>query len=81
MFTDVIILDQCRYFYDWLPTLDLLPNAILDSDHGLIYQMLMDGINRQVFFYDGDVFFGAALMGKYTRGFQAYELKARISID
>jgi len=44
MFMDVIPFDACRYVYDWLPPVDMVPNAFSLKSYQLAFRFAVDGI-------------------------------------
>jgi hypothetical protein len=70
MFVDVFAFDECRYVYDWLPTLDLV------SD---VFRFALDGLSSQYRWYADDYISGAHCVDCMTE-IKAAELAARIDI-
>ena len=42
MYADCLILDQCRYFFDDLPTIDLIPTRFRDQPSQLVLGACLD---------------------------------------
>jgi hypothetical protein len=77
MFTDLIIFDECRYIYDWMPSLGLIENGFNNPEHELIYRMALDGLVRNTWFYNHDTFFGCSMVDRGTHGFDHITLNKR----
>jgi len=63
MLPDVLVLDQLRYFYDYFPTVDLLPSRFESASLQLVLRACMDRIARHDFSSSTNPFRGAALAG------------------
>jgi len=63
MFVDMFLFDKCRYFYDWIPTVFLLPEMMLDVEKQLVTRIVIDIISKHYRYVLPEVFWGAALIG------------------
>jgi hypothetical protein len=63
MYTDVLLMDQCRYYFDYLPTIDLFPRRFESWAYQLILRTCLDRIGRHDFTSSSHPFRGAALAG------------------
>ena len=63
MLPDVLVLDQLRYFYDYFPTVELLPSRFKSVPLQLVLRACMDRIERHDFSSSTNPFRGAALAG------------------
>ena len=61
MYTDLLVLDQCRYYFDYLPTIDLIPSRFQSHAYQLILRACLDRIGRHDFCSSAHPFRGAAL--------------------
>lgn len=61
MFTDVFILDQCRYYYDWFPTVLLAPERFQSWGFQIVARCILDRIGRTDQGSDAHPFRGAAV--------------------
>ena len=61
MYTDLLVLDQCRYFFDYLPTIDLIPNRFRSVGYQLVLRACLDQMGRHDFSSSAHPFRGAAL--------------------
>jgi hypothetical protein len=81
MFVDMFVLDECRYIYDWMPTLDMLENGIGDIERQLCYRFALDALAKHRRWYNAETFFGTAVIDQYQNGFEAKELTVRKHIE
>ncbi len=77
MFVDLIVYDECRYVFDWMPTLDMFEEGVDDWDRQLALRFAMDSISKQRRWYNDEFFSGTAVVDQRTRTFEAKELKRR----
>lgn len=63
MYSDLLIFDQCRYYYDFLPTIDLLPSCLKSHGYQIILRACLDRMGRHDFSSSSHPFLGAALGG------------------
>ena len=81
MYLDVIPFDECRYLYDWLPTIDLLADAVDDLPHQLCYRFALDGLGKQLHHYHHhSSFAGTAVVPFSVAGFEPKVLLPRETI-
>lgn len=74
MFTDAFILDESRYIYEWLPTIDLLYNAFDNIGQQLTYRFALDGLVKNRMYYNPEYFFSGSVVSIYDRD----EFKANV---
>ncbi|WP_198420153.1 hypothetical protein [Geomonas ferrireducens] len=77
MYMDMILLDECRYLYDWMPTTDMFSEAIQDIERQLSYRFALDGVAKHRRWYNPEYFFGTAVVDQHTYGFDAKALMSR----
>ncbi len=78
MFLDMFVFDECRYLYDWMPTLDNFLHSIEDIERQFVFRFALDGINRHTRWYFEEYFAGTACVEKYgKKGFEYLTLKRR----
>lgn len=63
MYTDCLLLDQCRYYFDFWPTIDLVPDRFCSPAFQLILRTCLDRIGRHDWSSSSHPFRGAALGG------------------
>lgn len=81
MFMDMLVLDECRYLYDWMPTADMFSEGIGNIERQLVYRFVLDGIAKHRRWYNPEYFFGTAVVDQFTEGFCAKTLKPREPIQ
>jgi hypothetical protein len=81
MFMDMLILDECRYLYDWMPTVDMFSEAIRDTERQLAYRFALDGVAKHRRWYNPEYFSGTAVVDQFTDGFEAKALRPREIIE
>ncbi|MFC7348292.1 hypothetical protein ACFQO9_16355 [Chryseobacterium zhengzhouense] len=77
MFMDLITYDECRYIFDWMPTLDMFEEGVEDWNRQLSLRFAMDSITKQRRWYNEEFFNGTAVVDQGTKTFEAKELKKR----
>lgn len=78
MYTDLLLFDQCRYYFDFLPTLDLLPKRFESIGYQLVLRACLDRIERHDFSSSSNPFRGCALGGfGTTRCAKAFDFAER----
>lgn len=77
MYLDVHLFDECRYLYEWLPTMDLLAEGYSDIEQQLAFRFALDGLNKNRRWYNDEYFEGSAIVGQYTPPFEAMVLEPR----
>lgn len=78
MYLDALVLDQCRYYFDFLPTIDLIPQRLDSWAYQLVLRACLDRIGRHDFSSSSHPFHGAALggFGEFTCAV-AYDFEVR----
>ena len=71
MFSDCLLLDQCREFYDFFPVIDLVPNFCENIGNEMLARAMMDQIGWQDWSCDQHPFQGSALFGVGERRYEA----------
>lgn len=61
MFCDLFVFDQCRYFFDWLPTLETFESRFKSVPFQVLMRCIMDRIGRHNHNCDIHTFRGAAV--------------------
>lgn len=81
MYMDMIILDECRYLYDWMPTIDMMKNSLTDIERQLSFRFVLDAISKHRRYLSTEVFYGTACIGSNTPGFENKILEPRRQIS
>jgi hypothetical protein len=63
MFTDLCVLDQCRYYYDWFPTVPQVPSRFASRAFQVLARCLLDRIWSSDQSPDAHPFRGASVAG------------------
>lgn len=77
MFMDLIILDECRYLYDWMPTVDMFASGMDDLQRQLAYRFALDGISKHRRWYNTELLYGTSVLSQSASGFEAKCLHQR----
>lgn len=77
MFMDLITYDECRYVFDWMPTLDMFGEGLENMDRQLSLRFAMDSITKQRRWYNEEFFSGTAVVDQNTKSFEAKVLSKR----
>lgn len=80
MFMDLITYDECRYIFDWMPTLDMFEEGVENWDRQLSLRFVMDSVAKQRRWYNAEFFSGTAVIDQWTKTFEAKEIKKRKKI-
>lgn len=80
MYMDMIILDECRYLYDWMPTIDMMETSLNDIERQLSFRFALDGLSKHRRYYNTEFFYGTACIGSNNEGFEAKKLTPRAAI-
>lgn len=80
MFMDMTILDECRYLYDWMPTIEMVSAGFSNKERQLAYRFALDGVSKHRRWYNSEYFFGTAVIGQDTKPFEAKILQPRLSL-
>lgn len=81
MFMDMFVLDECRYVYDWMPTVDMIDHSLKNLDRELTFRFSLDAISKNRRWYHNNLFYGAAVVDQYEEGFEAKTLEPREYIN
>jgi hypothetical protein len=77
MFMDLTTYDECRYIFDWMPTLDMFEEGVENWERQLSLRFAMDSISKQRRWYNDQFFSGTAVIDQWTKNFKAKELRRR----
>lgn len=70
MYTDVFVLDTCRYIYDMLPTIDMLIERLYSISPQICYRFALDALDKNHIRYNNELFYGCAVVGCNHNGFE-----------
>ena len=77
MFMDMFVLDECRYLYDWMPSIGTIDKCLDDLERQLIFRFVLDVISKHRQYYCTELFFGTAVTSADEKGFGLKKLKQR----
>jgi len=77
MFMDLMILDECRYLYDWMPTADMIGNSISNIERQLSFRFVLDAIRKHIRWYNNEIFFGTGVVSQEIMPFEAKIISVR----
>lgn len=80
MFMDMFVLDECRYVYDFMPTIDMFLNGLGYSDMQLCYRFALDALSKNRHYFIDELFMGTAILPVNEKGFEAKSFPKRITI-
>lgn len=80
MFMDMTIVDECRYLYDWMPTIEMVSAGFSDIERQLAYRFALDGVSKHRRWYNSEYFFGTAVIDQFTDPFEAKILHPRANL-
>ena len=80
MFTDVTVLDECRYLYEWLPAVHQMQNAMRNKSWQYVFRFSLDALVKQRMQYNNEFFFQGSVISKNEKGFTAKERAKRVEI-
>lgn len=80
MFTDIFVLDECRYIYEWLPTIHLIKNAFKDVSWQYTFRFALDGLVKQRLKYNNEYFFQGSVINQSNDLFDSKNLSERLNI-
>lgn len=81
MFTDLMLFDECRYLYDWLPAIHQIPNAFSNPSWQYTFRFALDGLIKQRINYNNEFFFQGSVVRKTVKGFEAKLMPKRKRIN
>ena len=77
MYMDLIPFDECRYIYDWLPSMDQMKNAFSNKSWQYVYRFALDGLVKNRLNYNNEFFFQGTVISKKIKKFKDYKIKER----
>jgi len=81
MFMDMLVLDEARYLYDWMPTIDMFQKGINDIERQLSFRLVLDGVSKHHRWYNNEFFSGTAIIDQFEDSFEAKILKPRVKLE
>ncbi len=81
MFMDVIVLDECRYIYEWLPSLHQIKHAFTNLSWQYVFRFALDGLVKQRLKYNNEYFFQGSVISKEVPDFEDKKMSEREIIE
>ncbi|HGB9211656.1 TPA: class I SAM-dependent methyltransferase, partial [Salmonella enterica subsp. enterica serovar Enteritidis] len=64
MYMDMLVLDECRYLYDWMPSLDMFYSGMMDIERQFSFRFILDAVAKHRMVYNNEFFYGTASVSK-----------------
>ena len=80
MYMDSIVFDECRYIYDWLPSIHQIKNAFCNLSWQYVFRFALDGLVKQRINYNNEFFFQGSVINKNIAPFNAKEIPERSNL-
>lgn len=81
MFTDLLLFDECRYIYDWIPAIHQIPKAFSNPSWQYTFRFGLDGLIKQRINYNNEFFFQSSVVSKVNSEFKAQTWTDRVYIN
>ena len=81
MYTDLVVFDECRYIYEWLPATHQVQNAFSNPSWQYTFRFALDGLVKQRIKYNNEFFFQGSVVSKDVKGFEAKHIGDRIALN
>lgn len=81
MFTDLLLFDECRYIYDWIPAVHQIPKAFSNPSWQYTFRFGLDGLIKQRINYNNEFFFQGSVVSKTISEFKSQTFPNRIYIN
>ncbi len=62
MYMDMLVLDECRYLYDWMPSLDMFYSGMMDIERQFSFRFILDAVAKHRMVYNNEFFMGLHLL-------------------
>lgn len=77
MLTDVCVFDECRYIYDWLPTINQMQSSFNDLSWQYIFRFALDGLIKNRINYNNEFYFQSSVVSTSIENFKGLKLSER----
>ena len=81
MFTDLLLFDECRYIYDWIPAIHQITKAFSNPSWQYTFRFCLDGLIKQRLNYNNEFFFQGSVVSKMVPGFEAKTFAERLRVN
>lgn len=77
MYLDTLVVDECRYIYEWLPTINQMICAFEDLSWQYVFRFALDGLVKCRIRYNNETYFRGSVICDSIDGFKECNLKDR----
>lgn len=82
MYSDITVYDECRYIYEWLPTVSMMRSIKEEPSVQYIFRFAADGLIKQRENYNNEFLYqGAVISGMNNDEFSAKKICDRINLN
>lgn len=82
MYSDVTVYDECRYIYEWLPTVSLMKSIKDQVSPQYVFRYAIDGLIKQREQYNNEFFYqGAVISGNNNDEFSIKRIPKRVNLN
>lgn len=80
MYTDIMVYDECRYIYEWLPPLHQIASALEDPSCQYVFRFALDGLVKSRQLYNNEFFYQGSVVPDSISGFCPHTMPTREKI-
>lgn len=80
MYLDAMMFDECRYIYDWMPSIDQVVNSFQNLSWQYVFRFAVDGLVKQRLKYNNEYFYQGSVISKEIPQFKEQIINERIHI-
>lgn len=80
MMLDVTTYDECRYLYEWLPTMHQILNSFKNKSWQYVYRFALDGLVKSRKYFNNELFFQGSVISDRNEQFKSIEITDREEI-
>lgn len=81
MYTDVMVYDECRYLYEWMPSIDQIRYAFDNPSWQYVMRFALDGLVKERQLYNNEYFYQCAVISGEVEQFKTKELSDREELN
>lgn len=78
MFTDISVYDECRYIYEWVPSIHQIKTAFENNSFQYIFRFALDGLVKSRQELNNEFFYQGTVVPNNIEGFEQQNLPKRI---
>ena len=78
MFTDISVYDECRYIYEWVPSIHQIKTAFENNSFQYIFRFGLDGLVKSRQELNNEFFYQGTVVPNNIEGFEQQNLPKRI---